>query len=186
VPAVIVAYNKYMNSVDRFDQLRATLRGVRKEQRLTMSVFSFILDATIQNAYSVTKILNRGETRTLSDYKLDVAIEMLNAERRTVEAAVAMMGADDAVENVGGAPVQAVGAARVVARADVARAEAAEVAEVAGQRRLNVADFVDDKAAISNVTKQIWGGDWSERVGSSVSGVSGQEARAMFHVFVGS
>lgn len=79
-PAIVVAYNKYMNSVDRFDQLRSTLKGVRKEQRLTSSIFSFIVDAAIQNSFSISKLIKgSNETRSLSDYKLDIALEMMQA-----------------------------------------------------------------------------------------------------------
>jgi len=59
-PAIVVAYNMYMNSVDRFDQLRATVKGVRKECRLTSSMFSFIVDAAVQNSFSVSKLLGGG------------------------------------------------------------------------------------------------------------------------------
>lgn len=90
-PAVVVAYNKYMNSVDRFDQLRATLKGVRKEKRVSSSIFAFIVDAAVQNAFSVNKLL-RGEDdkRTLSEYKLDMALEMMQASGITAQAETAV------------------------------------------------------------------------------------------------
>ena len=57
VPAPICAYNKFMNSVDCMDQLRPTNPTRRCEQRLEMSLFTFILDASCLNAYAVYKVL---------------------------------------------------------------------------------------------------------------------------------
>lgn len=62
VPAVIVAYNLFMNSVDRFDQLRSTEATMRKERRVTMSILSFVLDAAIINSHALLHaISNPGE-----------------------------------------------------------------------------------------------------------------------------
>ena len=64
VPSIIVAYNIFMNSVDRFDQYRQTYITLRRERRVTMSIFTFLLDASIYNAYAVYQQLNISEPRS--------------------------------------------------------------------------------------------------------------------------
>jgi len=61
VPAIIVAYNIYMNAVDRMDQKRATNPTRRKEQHLHMSLFTYILDLAALQAYSVFQIIRPSE-----------------------------------------------------------------------------------------------------------------------------
>lgn len=39
----------FMKAVDRFDQLRATNPIIRQEQRVLMSLFTFLTDTTILN-----------------------------------------------------------------------------------------------------------------------------------------
>ena len=53
-----------MNSVDRFDQYRQTYITLRRERRVTMSIFTFLLDASIYNAYAVYQQLNISEPRS--------------------------------------------------------------------------------------------------------------------------
>ena len=53
VPSPIVAYNLFMNSVDRMDQKRSALPCKRKEQRLEMSVFTYLLDLACLQAYAI-------------------------------------------------------------------------------------------------------------------------------------
>ena len=53
VPAPIVAYNQYMNSVDRMDQRRAVNPTRRREKRLHMSIFTYLLDLAVHNAYAI-------------------------------------------------------------------------------------------------------------------------------------
>jgi hypothetical protein len=53
VAAPIVAYNMFMNGVDRMDQYRATLATQRREKRLHMTIFTYILDLAITQAYAV-------------------------------------------------------------------------------------------------------------------------------------
>ncbi|HEY9301516.1 MAG TPA: hypothetical protein VIQ31_35160, partial [Phormidium sp.] len=80
VPAVVVAYNLYMNAVDRFDQARGTNACQRKEVRLNMSVFTFLIDAAVSNAYALSKVENK-DKRSLSSFKRDLAVQMC----RTIE-----------------------------------------------------------------------------------------------------
>jgi len=53
VAAPIVAYNMFMNGVDRMDQYRATLATQRKEQRVHMTLFTYILDLCVTQAYAI-------------------------------------------------------------------------------------------------------------------------------------
>jgi hypothetical protein len=49
VPAPIVAYNMFMNGVNHMDQCRATLAAQCKEQRIQMTIFTFICDPSFCN-----------------------------------------------------------------------------------------------------------------------------------------
>jgi len=53
VAAPIVAYNMFMNGVDRMDQYCATLAAQRREKRVHKTMFTFILDLSITQAYAV-------------------------------------------------------------------------------------------------------------------------------------
>ena len=59
-PAIIVAYNMFMNSVDRMDQRRATNPTRQKEQRLHMSLFTFILDLSALQAFALRQVIDDG------------------------------------------------------------------------------------------------------------------------------
>jgi Transposase IS4 len=69
VPSVIVAYNIFMNSVDRFDQMRSTNITARREKQLTMSIFTFLLDASTHNAFALMKELQPNYKGSLMDFK---------------------------------------------------------------------------------------------------------------------
>ncbi len=53
VPAPIVAYNEFMNGADRMDQVRSTLQTQRREKRVHMSVFTYLLDLSVSQVYAV-------------------------------------------------------------------------------------------------------------------------------------
>jgi hypothetical protein len=53
VPAIICAYNHFMNSVDQMDQLRSTVPTRQREKRLSMTLFTLVLDMAINNAKSI-------------------------------------------------------------------------------------------------------------------------------------
>src|SRR5687768_7240244 len=55
VPACIVTYNLFMNSVDRMDQLCSTNPARQKEGRVEMSVFTYLLDISANNAFVLYK-----------------------------------------------------------------------------------------------------------------------------------
>jgi len=81
VPAMVNAYNTHMNGVDRYDQQRAVAPVLRREKRVSRSIFSFIVDACIQNAYAVSKKLG-DEKLTWWDFKLKIATELMNSQRQ--------------------------------------------------------------------------------------------------------
>lgn len=53
VPSFIVAYNLFMNSVDRLDQRRSTNPTRQVEKKLHMSLFTLYLDLSVHNAYAL-------------------------------------------------------------------------------------------------------------------------------------
>ena len=53
VPAPVVAYNLFMNGVDRADQMRSTNACRRKEKHLHMTIWHFVVDLCILNAFQV-------------------------------------------------------------------------------------------------------------------------------------
>jgi hypothetical protein len=61
VPAPIVAYNKFMNRVDRMDQLRSTHVIQRREKRVHMTIFTYLLDLSITQAYTIYQKLVEGK-----------------------------------------------------------------------------------------------------------------------------
>jgi hypothetical protein len=77
-PVVVVAYNMFMNSVDRFDQIRATVPNIRRERRVTSSIFAFLMDASVHNAHAVSKKLG-DDKRSISDFKSDLALQLMKS-----------------------------------------------------------------------------------------------------------
>jgi hypothetical protein len=63
VPAPIVAYNMFMNSVDRLDQYRSTNPTQRKERRLQMTIFTLFLDLAVSQALAVYNQLMLGDAK---------------------------------------------------------------------------------------------------------------------------
>ena len=73
VPAIIVAYNRYMNGVDRADQLRMVNPTKRKEKRLYMNIFTYMLDLGIVNAYTLYKEYAKlSNDYDFSEFKRDI------------------------------------------------------------------------------------------------------------------
>ena len=81
VPAVVVAYNMFMNGVDKYDQYRSTNAIVRKEKRVPMSIFTFLLDASIQNAFTIMRTISApvSATCSLREFKRRVAESLVTA-----------------------------------------------------------------------------------------------------------
>jgi hypothetical protein len=75
-PAPIVAYNLFMNAVDRMDQRRQPRACQRWEKRVSMSVFSMVMDLACSNGYAVGCTLS-------SEYKAEVTFSEF--KRRVAE-----------------------------------------------------------------------------------------------------
>jgi hypothetical protein len=78
VPAPIIAYNMFMNGVDRMDQLRSTNITQRREKRLYMTMFTMCLDLAIHQAYCLYNAthpnVNERKHKCLQSFKQQVAI----------------------------------------------------------------------------------------------------------------
>lgn len=55
VPAVVMAYNLYMKGVDRINLMHKSNATMRKEVPVPMSIFTFLLDASVINCYALYK-----------------------------------------------------------------------------------------------------------------------------------
>jgi len=75
-PAIVVAYNLFMNAVDRMDQRRQPVACQRREKRVSMTIFTLILDLACSNGYAVGCTLS-------TQYKRSVRFDEF--KRRTAE-----------------------------------------------------------------------------------------------------
>lgn len=57
VLTIVIACNSLMNGVDKFDQIPATNIKQRRERLVPMSIYKFVLDGTVLNAYAVNRTL---------------------------------------------------------------------------------------------------------------------------------
>jgi hypothetical protein len=84
VPATIVAYNSFMNAVDRMDQIRSTNITQRREKRLHMTMWTMFLDLAIHNAYCIFLNSASGEVKrkhqSLSSFKNAVAKQLIQQQ----------------------------------------------------------------------------------------------------------
>ncbi|OWZ13352.1 LOW QUALITY PROTEIN: hypothetical protein PHMEG_00013340 [Phytophthora megakarya] len=82
-PAIVCAYNKYMNAVDRFDQLRSTNPTRRRGLRLQMSIFTWLLDVAIHNAFSMYQIASNASQDNIGiDESVEVSTLKLCVKQR--------------------------------------------------------------------------------------------------------
>lgn len=76
VPGIVAAYNNFMNSVDRMDQLRAGPPTKRREKRVNMSLITWIIDISVNNGFALYNELMKSEPTierlTLDRVKLSV------------------------------------------------------------------------------------------------------------------
>ena len=56
-PAIIASYQLFMNGVDRVDQMRSTNPTKRAEKRIHMTIWTYLLDLCVHQAYCVYKVL---------------------------------------------------------------------------------------------------------------------------------
>ena len=85
VPAIVAAYNLFMNGVDRMDQVRSTAPARRAERRLSMSIFTWLLDLSSHNAFAIYSQL-RGMDKSLpnitfQEFKRRIAEQLVNPLR---------------------------------------------------------------------------------------------------------
>ncbi len=69
VPAIIASYNRYMNSVDKMDQLRSVAPIRRTEKSLHMSMFTWILDLSVHNAFSLFQHMRSSDIRKRTSFQ---------------------------------------------------------------------------------------------------------------------
>lgn len=58
VPALVLAYTLFMNGVDLVDQMLSSKPMTRKELRVTIRLFAFIIDCAIDNSFWLYKVIN--------------------------------------------------------------------------------------------------------------------------------
>lgn len=87
VPAPIVAYNLFMNSVDRMDQRRSTNPTRRVEKRLYMSIFTLYLDLAVHNAFALFLKLDGENARSISfrEFKRQIAQQLVSSQINAAE-----------------------------------------------------------------------------------------------------
>ena len=82
-PEAITTYNKYMNGVDRGDQLRNYYRVRLKCMKYYKYIFWFIFDVSITNAYILSSFIPTTCTsismHTLKRFRLDLATQLIAA-----------------------------------------------------------------------------------------------------------
>ncbi len=55
-----------MNGVDSFDQVRTYSACVHKEKRVSITILDFILDSSLQNAYSILSVIDLEKFKSLN------------------------------------------------------------------------------------------------------------------------
>jgi hypothetical protein len=75
-PTIVVAYNLFMNAVNRMDQRRQPVACQQREKRVSMTIFTLILDLACSNGYAIGCTLS-------TQYKCSVWFDKF--KRRTAE-----------------------------------------------------------------------------------------------------
>ena len=75
VPAVFAAYNLFMNGVDRVDQIRSSMVSMKKENRVSMSLWTAILDWSCINSFSLYRSMNLGNLK-FREYKRKIVKQL--------------------------------------------------------------------------------------------------------------
>ncbi|KUF95983.1 Bifunctional epoxide hydrolase 2 [Phytophthora nicotianae] len=83
-PTVISAYNLCMNAVDRVDQLRSTNPTRRREKRLGMTIFTWMMDLAVINAHTLLTTVRPTATQGLAlrEFKRRIAEVLTSGERQ--------------------------------------------------------------------------------------------------------
>ncbi len=69
VPAIVGAYNSFMNAVNRLDQIRSSCPTRRREKSVSMALFTLVLGFAIINARAIYQKLHFGTDLTLTSFK---------------------------------------------------------------------------------------------------------------------
>jgi hypothetical protein len=103
-PTIIAVYNRFMNGVDRVDQLRSTNPNRRREKRLDMTLFTWLLDIATINAYPLLKRTTTSSI-TLREFKRRIADSLTKSEKeaRRLKARRDQKRQREALEDVVGA-----------------------------------------------------------------------------------
>lgn len=77
VPCCVVVLNFFMNSVNLFDQLRATNIILCRGQRFPMSICAYLFEASIQNYFTLLKYITvPGEVNcSLHEFKRRISVQ---------------------------------------------------------------------------------------------------------------
>jgi hypothetical protein len=87
VPAIVGAYNSFMNSVDRMDQLRSACPTRRREKRVSMTMLTLILDLSILNSRAVYNKLCLGDPFTVTAFKQKLCEQLVTPALRERQSA---------------------------------------------------------------------------------------------------
>lgn len=79
-PQVLIDYNRYMNSVDKFDQNKSTYEIDRKSHKWWHRIFFYFVDASVVNAFVLHKKINTIAI-TMKDFRLQI-IESLSVQSK--------------------------------------------------------------------------------------------------------
>jgi hypothetical protein len=77
VPAIVGAYNSFMNVVYRMDQIRSSCPTRHREKRVSMTFFTLVLDLAIINAQAIYKKLQFGTDYTLTYFKQGICEQLV-------------------------------------------------------------------------------------------------------------
>ena len=89
VPTIIVAYNRYMNCIDRLDQGLATAPTKHKEIRLQMTMFTFFLDLCVSQAYALYKKIHPKEKVMMTEFKRRLCEKLVTNYTTTISSKTA-------------------------------------------------------------------------------------------------
>ena len=76
-PAIFVAYNVFMNGVDRMDQTRVVNPCRRKEIKLVMTIFTWAIDIACNNAFAIFKTLFPEKKMTMKKFKYEIVMSLI-------------------------------------------------------------------------------------------------------------
>ena len=84
-PAIFVAYNIFMNGVDRMDQIRAVNPSRRKEQSIGTTMLTWTLDIACHNSFSVYKSITSDADVSMKTFKHKIAVSLVGGEKKLQE-----------------------------------------------------------------------------------------------------